>query len=313
MIIPLDVLRDCAARSEFAGAHDLIQRRVIHAAGAADRECLDRIFAFAVSPEGLRLPSVARWRAFMTTVFVKQYESWDYLRRIEVENSNPGRESYVSTSPFAMLPVIGYLYHLHSWGVAGDVIECGCFKGVSAAYLSWACKLLGRKLYAADSFQGLPASIASDETYFKPGDYAGSLEEVRRTVSTFGCADVVEFVPGFFERSLPFLSVPRLALIWADVDLGSSMSAVLSALHPKLDREGVLLSDEVPAQAFEGHTIRADAPSVAGAIRTFAEARRLEHGGANMHLGISYIYFNAPGSPLLDYVKLTKLLLHSAN
>jgi hypothetical protein len=313
MIIPHDVLRECAERPEFAGARDLIRRRVIHGATGADRECLDRIFCFAITPAALALPSVSRWRAFMTTMYAKHYEVWSYLRQFEIENSNPGRESYVSTSPFSILPVVAYLYHLHSWGVAGDVIECGCFKGVSAAYVSWACKLLGRRLYAADSFQGLPAAIASEEAYYKPGDYSGSLDEVKRTVAAFGCADVVQFVPGFFDRSLPFLEVPRLALIWADVDLASSMASVLSALYPKLDREGVLVSDEVPADAFDGHRIRSDAASVAGAIRTFADSRRVEHAGANMHMGVSCIYFNEPAAPLLDYRKLTKLLLHSAN
>jgi hypothetical protein len=313
MIIPCDVLRECAAVPELAGASDLVRRRVIHAADGADRECLDRIFEFAVSPAGLRMSSIARWRAFMTTMFCKHYESWDYLRQMDVQNTNPGHESFVSTSPFSILPVVGYLYHLDSWGVAGDVIECGCFKGMSAAYLSWACKMLGRRLYAADSFQGLPATMTRDEGYYKPGDYAGSLDEVKRTVARFGCADVVEFVPGFFESTLAFLDARRLALIWADVDLASSMNAVLRALVPRLDREGVLLSDEVPAAAFDGHRIKADATSVPGAIRAFAESRKLEHAGANMNLGVSYIYFNHAGSPLLEYRKLTRLLLHSSH
>ncbi len=313
MIIPCDVLRECANLPEFAPASDLIQRRVIHAANDADRLQLERIFDFATSPQALCLPAVARWRAFMTTMFNKHYEVWNYLRQIELQNSNPGHESYVSTSPFSILPVVGYLYHLNSWGVAGDVIECGCFKGVSAAYLSWACKMLNRKLYAADSFQGLPSSIAQSENYYKTGDYAGSLDEVKRTVATFGCPDVVEYVPGFFENTLAFVQARHLALIWADVDLESSMNSVLRALYPRLDREGVLLSDEVPAAAFDGHRIKTDATSVPGAIRSFAESQKLEHAGANMNLGVSYIYFNAPGSPLLDYKKLTKLLLHSGN
>jgi hypothetical protein len=246
----------------------------------------------------------------MTTMFCKYYQSWDYLRRIECQNSNPGHESFVSTSPFSILPVVGYLYHLDSWGVAGDVIECGCFKGMSAAYLSWACKLLGRKLYAADSFQGLPPAIADGERYYKPGDYAGSLGEVKQTVATFGCADVVEYVPGFFDRSLAFLEARRLALIWADVDLASSMHSVLQALYPRLDREGVLLSDEVPASAFDGYRLSPEATSVPGAIRAFAQSRGMEHAGANMHLGVSYIYFDTPGTPLLEYPKLTSLILH---
>ena len=310
MIIPRDVLRECAALPEFAGAAELIERRVIHAARGADRELIDRIYAFAITPEALRLPSVARWRAFLTTMFDKHYGSWDYLRHIDLPSRNPGKEGYVSTSPFSILPVVAYLYHLDSWGVGGDVIECGCFKGVSAAYLSWACKFLGRTLYAADSFQGLPPEINEAERYYSAGDYAGSLDEVKRTIARFGCIDAVEFVPGFFNQSLPFLNA-RLAMIWADVDLESSMNSVLSALYPRLEREGILMSDEVPAEAFEGAQLKADVTSVPKAIRDFAQSRGLDHVGANMNLGVSYIAFNASGSPLLDYQKLTKLLLHA--
>jgi hypothetical protein len=309
MIIPRDVLRECAALPEFAGAAQLIERRVIHAACGADRELIDRIYGFAITPEALRIQSIARWRAFLTTMFYKHYASWDYLRHIDLPSTNPGREGYVSTSPFSILPVVAYLYHLDSWGVGGDVIECGCFKGMSAAYLSWACKFLGRKLYAADSFQGLPPEITDAERYYSAGDYAGSLDEVKRTVATFGCIDVVEFVPGFFNQSLPFLNA-RLAMIWADVDLESSMNSVLSTLYPKLEREGILMSDEVPAEAFEGARLKTDVTSVPKAIREFADKRGLDHVGANMNLGVSYIAFNAHGAPLLDYKKLTRLLLH---
>jgi hypothetical protein len=309
MIIPRDVLRDCAALPEFAGAVSLIERRVIHAARRADRELIDRIYEFAITPEALRIQSIARWRAFLTTMYYKHYASWDYLRHIDLPSTNPGQEGYVSTSPFSILPVVAYLYHLDSWGVGGDVIECGCFKGMSAAYLSWACKLLGRKLYAADSFQGLPSEIGDAERDYSPGDFAGSLEEVKRTVATFGCIDVVEFVPGFFNRSLPFLNA-RLAMIWADVDLESSMRSVLSALYPRLEREGILLSDEVPAAAFDGAKLKAGVTGVPKAIREFAETRGLDHVGANTNLEVSYIAFDAAGSPLLDYQKLRQLLLH---
>ena len=82
-----------------------------------------------------------------------------------------------------------------------------------------------------------PSSIAQSENYYKTGDYAGSLDEVKRTVATFGCPDVVEYVPGFFENTLAFVQTRHLALIWADVDLESSMNSVLRALYPRLDRE----------------------------------------------------------------------------
>src|SRR5687768_8201417 len=40
--------------------------------------------------------------------------------------------------------------------VEGDVVECGTWKGGSAANLSLVCKIAGRKLKIFDSFEGLP-------------------------------------------------------------------------------------------------------------------------------------------------------------
>src|SRR5580698_5296056 len=46
--------------------------------------------------------------------------------------------------------------------VDGDVIECGTWKGGSAANLSLACRIVGRKLKIFDSFEGLPVGESLD-------------------------------------------------------------------------------------------------------------------------------------------------------
>src|SRR6266540_3018626 len=69
----------------------------------------------------------------------------------------------------------------------GHVIELGAYKGSSAAKLSSACRLAGKRLWVFDSFEGLPEPAMDDAEHqiegrrcFTRGDYAGSLEEVRR-------------------------------------------------------------------------------------------------------------------------------------
>lgn len=46
--------------------------------------------------------------------------------------------------------------------VPGDIIECGTWKGGSAANLSLVCRIVGRKLKAYDSFEGLPEGELGD-------------------------------------------------------------------------------------------------------------------------------------------------------
>jgi hypothetical protein len=316
LIIPRDVLIECSRAYDLPEAADLVQRRVIHAGSPADHRIVDRVFDLVSQPDALRLQTVARWRGFLTTLHFKFYEIWSHLGQASAERVSAGfrkgssGEVYVSTNPYAALPIAAVLYHLNSWRIPGDVIECGCFKGVSAAMLSWACKLLGRRLKVADSFNGLPATIDVGEGY-SAGDYSGSLEEVRRTIQTFGCEDVVTYVPGYFEESLPFARDP-LALVWADVDLRASMESVLTWLMPLLTHEGALMSDEVPEGAFAGAHIRADAPSVPGAIRDYFSARGLGCPGRNLTLGVSVFAPRCDGTVFLRLDRLEQLLLQNA-
>src|SRR6185369_1813210 len=104
--------------------------------------------------------------------------------------------------------------------VPGDVIECGTWKGGSAANLSLVCKIVGRKLRIFDSFEGLPAGEAADREaqFYEKGDYMGTLEEVKSNISKYGAIECCEFVKGWFNESLPHLDFPIL-LAFLDVDL----------------------------------------------------------------------------------------------
>lgn len=46
--------------------------------------------------------------------------------------------------------------------IVGDVIECGTWKGGSAANLSPVCRVVGRTPFVYDSFEGLPAGDPAD-------------------------------------------------------------------------------------------------------------------------------------------------------
>jgi hypothetical protein len=314
-MIPRDVLLECARELSMREAADLVERRIIHAGNAAEQAAVDRLLDRVCEPDALRLHSVVRWRTYLTSLHYRFYGIWDHLRHASRERlplefrGGSGGEAYVSTNCFAALPIAASIYHLDSWNIQGDVIECGCFKGVSSAMLSWACKLLGRRLWVADSFNGLPAVTNPDEQWYGTGDYAGSLDEVRRTIRTFGCEDVVGFIPGYFEESLPFVR-ERFALIWADVDLKLSMDSVLQWLMPRLHDDGAFFSDEVSAQCFAGPDLDARAVSVAQAIREYFNAQGVSVPGRNLHHSVSAFAPGATGELFLSFDRLQRLLLH---
>ena len=130
-------------------------------------------------------------------------------------------------------------------GLDGVVVECGAWKGGSAANLSLVCEIAGRRLLVFDSFAGLPAGVEGDReaANYRPGDYRGTLEEVRASIDRGGCAEVCELVPGWFDRTLPGLDQP-VVLAYVDVDLEASLDTCVRHLWPRLVDRGCLFIDE---------------------------------------------------------------------
>lgn len=135
---------------------------------------------------------------------------------------------------------------------AGDVIECGAYKGASSCSLSLACALVGRKLVVCDSFAGLPSGegdVTRDYAHQKlrghytAGMYAGRLDEVRANVTRYGRIDQCTFVPGLFADTLPGLT-GEFAFAFIDVDLTSSMQDCIRHLWPRLVDGAMLYTDD---------------------------------------------------------------------
>jgi O-methyltransferase len=130
--------------------------------------------------------------------------------------------------------------------VMGDVIECGTWKGGSAANLSLICRIVGRKLRVFDSFEGLPAGDPLDREahLYKRGDYAGTLDEVRANIQKFGAPECCEFIRGWFKDTLPDLKTPVI-LAYLDVDLEASLDTCVRSIYPNLTERGYIFIDEV--------------------------------------------------------------------
>lgn len=134
----------------------------------------------------------------------------------------------------------------------GVFVEAGCYKGGSTAKLSHVARHLGRKLMVFDSFQGLPENKENHERsifgysiseWFKPGEFCGALDEVRKNVSKHGRIEVCEFIEGWFDKTLPRFDAPILGA-YIDVDLASSTRTCIKYLYPRIVPGGVLVSQD---------------------------------------------------------------------
>lgn len=154
-------------------------------------------------------------------------------------------------SPAQFVIIADYIFGLN---IKGPIVECGCFKGGSTAKLSLIAQATGRELYVCDSFSGLPKPKKKSELIlfghnntsnyeFQPGEYFGSLQEVKKNIKQYGFVDVCRFVPGLFNKSLGKLKI-QPAVVVIDVDLISSAKDCLKELWPKTKPGGIWFTHE---------------------------------------------------------------------
>ncbi len=129
--------------------------------------------------------------------------------------------------------------------VPGDVLECGTYKGGTAVNLSLVCRIAGRKLKVYDSFAGLPPGEAGDReaAHYQPGDFTGTLAEVRSNIERHGAPECCQLIPGWFQQTLPSLREPVL-LAYLDVDLQASLHTCVKHIWPNLVEGGYIFIDE---------------------------------------------------------------------
>ncbi|TLD68451.1 macrocin O-methyltransferase [Phragmitibacter flavus] len=155
-------------------------------------------------------------------------------------------------------------------GVPGDVIETGVWRGGATILMRAVLKAWGvtdRKVWVADSFEGLPAP--DEEKY--PADRGDrfhtfeqlkvSLEQVQANFRSYDLLDdQVKFLKGWFSETLPHAPIERLAVMRLDGDMYESTMDALVSLYPKLSVGGYVIIDDyeaVPACKQAVHDYRA--------------------------------------------------------
>ncbi|MFF5372885.1 TylF/MycF family methyltransferase [Streptomyces sp. NPDC013187] len=156
-------------------------------------------------------------------------------------------------------------------GVPGDFIETGVWRGGTCIFMRAVLKAHGvtdRRVWVADSFQGMPAADASTHAGDRElasdryNDFmATDLPTVRRNFERYDLLDEqVRFLPGWFRDTLPTAPVDRLAVLRLDSDLYESTMDTLVHLYPKLSPGGFVIVDDyhIPVCAEAVHDWRAE-------------------------------------------------------
>ena len=141
-------------------------------------------------------------------------------------------------------------------GIPGDLIETGVWRGGAAIFMRAALEAFGdtdRLVWAADSFEGLPRPDPSrstdvDDALWTYPQLAVSLDQVKQNFARYGLLDErVRFLIGWFQETLPKVTIERLAILRLDGDMYESTMVALESLYPKVSPGGFVIVDDYDA------------------------------------------------------------------
>jgi O-methyltransferase len=168
------------------------------------------------------------------------------------------------TSPERMMALVRAIDYVVSHEVAGDIVECGVWRGGSmyaAAKTLVRHNSLNRHLWLYDTFEGMPppskrdvdfCGNAADELLVRDerDDPLGvwcvsSLPEVQRHIESSAYpAERIHYVVGPVENTLPQESPEKISLLRLDTDWYESTRCELEILFPRLSTGGILIIDD---------------------------------------------------------------------
>lgn len=151
------------------------------------------------------------------------------------------------------------IWKINEDGIEGDLIETGVWRGGAAIFMKAVLnelKIYDKKLWLADSFQGLPKpnnkyAIDKLSNLHKQKILKVSKEEVENNFRLYDLLDdQVKFIEGWFDETLPKAPIEKLSLLRLDGDLYESTIIALQSLYPKLAIGGFVIIDDFNAFQF---------------------------------------------------------------
>jgi len=130
--------------------------------------------------------------------------------------------------------------------VPGDVVEVGCYQGITAILLQQTLDQFksGIRVHVYDSFMGLPDKTEQDgQTAFKRGDMATSKEKLMENFSNFN-VKTPQIHAGWFKDTLPHELPDSICFAHLDGDVYSSTKEGLEAIYPRLSKGAIVVIDD---------------------------------------------------------------------
>ena len=220
---------------------------------------LQRLAAFIQKPSG-DVPEEGRGTPKVSTSFSAL--ELDVLARVR---------PYTLTSPERLVALMDATAYVVRRKVPGSLVECGVWRGGSVLAIIETLQRLGatdREIFLYDTFEGMTRPSEFDNSPFEKeqsalatwsrdqshgrrawdwafGSDVFSFEQVRDLLYSTGYPrDLIRFVVGPVEETLPAQTPGAIALLRLDTDWYESTHRELVHLYPSLTEGGVLIIDD---------------------------------------------------------------------
>lgn len=170
---------------------------------------------------------------------------------------------FTMTSPERVAALCRSVEYVTDRGIAGAIVECGVWRGGSMMAVALALLRLGaatRQLYLFDTFAGMttpgPMDIDVNGTpaaalLLAPTEYGNqvravaSSQEVHRNLAKTGYPrELIHYVVGDVQETLPQCAPEEVAILRLDTDWHASTYHELAHLFPRLVSNGILILDD---------------------------------------------------------------------
>jgi hypothetical protein len=167
------------------------------------------------------------------------------------------------TSPERIHALVNAVEYIVANRIPGEVVECGVWRGGSMMVVAETLirlKAGDRRLFLFDTFEGMPPPAESDRNFkgqaaqdlMSAADRStawvwavAQLADVQQNMRSTGYPDeLIRYVEGKVEDTLPAQAPERIALLRLDTDWYESTRHEMEHLFPRLSPGGVLIIDD---------------------------------------------------------------------
>jgi len=125
--------------------------------------------------------------------------------------------------------------------LSGATAECGVYQGTSSYLICNRADRGTKNHYLFDSFEGLSKPQSIDGSYWKAGDMAVPLEQVKSLLKDF---NFIRYFKGWIPEKFKEVEAEKFSFVHIDVDIFQPTYDSVHFFYSRMERGGVIIFDD---------------------------------------------------------------------